>query len=99
MQGCGLQRGIPGPRPADYDITISVIAPHIELATDGKEPSLAPFSEAVVTVLRKACGAAYRAMDKAPGGMSIKDAAWQVMPRAYRIARSCPSTWWKLRCS
>jgi Histidine kinase-, DNA gyrase B-, and HSP90-like ATPase len=84
--GCGLQRSVPGPRPADYDITISVIAPYIELATDGKEPALEPFSGAIATVLRKACRAAYRAMGKPPGGMSIKDAAWQVMPEAYCIA-------------
>ena len=86
MQGCGLLRCIPRPRPADYEITISVISPCIELASDGKEPSLAPFSEAVASVLRKACSAAYRKMGKPPGGMSIKDAAWQVMPAAYRIA-------------
>jgi hypothetical protein len=67
-------------------VTISVIAPYIELATDGKEPALAPFSEAIATVLRKACGAAHRAMDKPPGSMKIKEAARQVMPDAYRIA-------------
>ena len=42
---------------------------------DGKEPALASYSEAIATALRKACGAAYRAMGKPPGGMSMKDAA------------------------
>ena len=74
-----------GRRPV-LQITLSIITPHIDLAGDGKEPALAPFSEAIATVLRKACNAAYRAMDKPPGSMSIKEAAWQVMPEAYLIA-------------
>jgi hypothetical protein len=86
LRGCGLERGVSGPHTAIYHITVSVISPHIELATDGKEPALAPYSEAIATVLRKACNAAYRAMDKPPGGMSIKDAAWLVMADAYRTA-------------
>ena len=86
VRGCGLERGVSGPHTANYRITLSIISPHIELATDGKEPALAPFSEAIATVLRKACGAAYRAMGKPPGGMSIKDAAWQVMADAYHTA-------------
>ena len=86
VRGCGLERGILGPRAGDYRITVSIITPHIELATDGKEPALAPFSEAIATTLKKACGAAYRAMGRPLGGMSIKDAAWQVMPSAYDTA-------------
>ena len=86
VRGCGLARGVLGPHTADYRITVGVISPYIELATDGKEPALAPYSEAIATVLRKACRAAYRAMGKPPGGMSIKDAAWQVMADAYRTA-------------
>jgi hypothetical protein len=45
-----------------------------------------PIHKAIATVLRKACVAAYRAMGKPPGGMSIKDAAWQVMADAYHTA-------------
>jgi DNA topoisomerase 6 subunit A-like protein len=86
VRGCGLDRGVSGPKTADYDITLGIISPHIDLATDGKEPALAPFSEAIAMVLRKACNAAHRAMGKPPGSMSIKDAAWQVMVEAYRIA-------------
>ena len=86
LRGCGLERGVSGPHTAIYHITVSVISPHIELATDGKEPALAPYSEAIATVLGKACNAAFRAMGKPPGGMSIKDAAWLVMADAYRTA-------------
>ena len=86
MRGCGLERSVLGPHTANYRITVGIISPHIELATDGKGPSLAPYSEAIAIVLRKACNAAYRAMGKPPGGMSIKDAAWQVMVAAYHTA-------------
>jgi hypothetical protein len=86
IRGCGLDRYVTGTRTADYRIVLGVIAPYIELATDGKAPALAPFSEAIATTLRKACGAAYRAMDKPTGKISIKDAAWQVMRAAYHAA-------------
>ena len=74
LQGCGLDRTVQGPRTGDYLITLGIIAPHIDLATDGKEPALAPFSEAIATVLRKACGAAHRAMDKPPSGVTATGA-------------------------
>jgi hypothetical protein len=86
IRGCGLDRGVAGPRTGKYTIAVSIITPHVALATDGKEPSLAPYSEAIAAVLRKACNAARRAMDKPPGSMSIKDAAWRVMPNAYLVA-------------
>ena len=74
VRGCGLARGVLGPHTADYRITVGVISPYIELATDGKEPALAPYSEAIATVLRKACRAAYRAMGKPPGNALLSQA-------------------------
>ena len=47
MRGCGLERSVLGPHTANYRITVGIISPHIELATDGKEPALAPYSEAI----------------------------------------------------
>ena len=44
------------------------------------------FPTATTRVLRKACRAAHRAMDKPPDRMTIKDAAWQVMQGAYEAA-------------
>jgi Topoisomerase 6 subunit A/Spo11, Toprim domain len=84
--GCGLRRYVIGPKTGIYQIAISIIVPHIDLAGDGKEPVLAPFSEAIATVLRKSCNAAHRAMDKPPGGMTFKEAAWLMMPAAYLSA-------------
>jgi Protein of unknown function C-terminus (DUF2399) len=86
LQGCGLDRRVNGPGIGDYEIYLSIIAPHIQLATDGKEPSLAPFGEAIARVLRIACGSAHKAMHRTDGGVSIKDAAWSVMDKAYRVA-------------
>ncbi len=83
LRGCGLDRLVNGPGTGEYQVLLSVIAPHIQLATDGKEPSLAPFSEAIADVLRKACGAAHRAMHRPERSLSIKDAAWSVMEEAY----------------
>lgn len=86
VQGCGLGRWIDGPGTGDYKVILSVIAPHLQLATDGKEPSLAPFSEAIADSLRKACGAAHRTMHRPARGVSLKDAAWSMMEQAYRKA-------------
>lgn len=84
--GCGLEREIRGPGTGDYHVYLSVIAPYVQLATDGKEPSLTPFSEAIAHVLNKACRAAHRTMQRPSRSSSIKDAAWSVMDEAYRIA-------------
>jgi hypothetical protein len=86
QQGCGLKRQVNGPATGDYDAYLSIIAPHVQLATDGKEPSLAPFSEAIAEVLSKACCAAHRAMHRPDRSLSIKAAAWSVMEKAYGIA-------------
>ncbi|MBV8091875.1 MAG: hypothetical protein JO110_01320 [Acetobacteraceae bacterium] len=86
LQGCNLYRLVQGPGTGHYNITLSIIAPYIQLANDGKEPCLAPFSEAIAEVLRKACSAAHRAMEKPARKCTIKDAAWQVMAKAYSAA-------------
>ena len=86
VRGCGLHRWAEGPGTGDYEVVLSVIAPHVQLATDGKEPSLAPFSEAIAEALRKACGTAHRAMARPERGLSVKDAAWAVMAEAYQHA-------------
>jgi hypothetical protein len=86
LAGCGLDRLVEGPGAGDYQIVLSVITPLIQLASDGKEPSLAPFSEAIAEALRKACGSAHRAIFRPVRSISIKDAARAVMADAYGIA-------------
>lgn len=86
IDGCGMRKTIQGPRTGDYEVIVSVISPLIDLATDGKEPALAPYGETIAEVLAKACRAAHRAMEKPPGTMQIKEASWDAMTEAYDIA-------------
>jgi hypothetical protein len=86
VRGCDINRQLEGPGTGDYEILLSVIAPHIQLAGDGKEPVLRPFGDAIAYVMKKACGAAHRAMAKPLRGMSTKDAAWSIMAEAYQVA-------------
>ena len=87
VRGCGLCRLYR--RTSDRPITeiiLSIIAPYVQLATDGKEPSLFPFSEAIAAVISKACGVAHRAMHRPGRTLSVKEAAWAVMDKAYVVA-------------
>ncbi len=86
LKGCGLDRKVFGPSTGDYAVTLSIIAPYIQLASDGKEPSLAAFGEAIAKAMSKACSMAHRAMARPDHAMSIKDAAWSVMEKAYLVA-------------
>jgi hypothetical protein len=86
LRGCDLHRKVEVSGTGDYEILLSVIAPYVQLAGDGKEPVLRPFGDAIAYVIRKACGAAHRAMERPERGMSIKDAASSVMAEAYQIA-------------
>jgi hypothetical protein len=83
---------VEGPGAGDYEIFLSVIAPNVQLASDGKEPVLRPFSDAIANVIRKACGAAHRAMARPERRMTVKEAAWSVMSEAYQKA-SGAGTW------
>lgn len=86
IKGCGLDRRIDGPKTAEYSITLSVITPHVDLATDGKEPQLAPFRDGIHDAIKKAVLMAHRAMDRPANGTTIKEAARAVMARAYNLA-------------
>jgi hypothetical protein len=85
LRGCGMNRGIEL-KSAQYDIRVSILTPYVQLAGDGKEPVLPPFGNTLEEALKRACNAAYRRMDKPPGQMSIKEAAYLVMEESYRKA-------------
>ena len=87
LNGCGLTyRTIGSAKTAQYIIAVSVIAPYMRLASDGKTPVLDDFDTAIVDAVRKAAGAAYRAMARPPRQITTKDAAWSVMEAAYLAA-------------
>ena len=66
LRGCGLCRLVRGPKNGRYQLTVSVITPYLQLTSDGKTPALAPFERLIVDAVKKAAGAAYRAMAKPP---------------------------------
>ena len=74
---------MPGPKRANYNIDLSVIAPYVRLTGDGKTPFLGDFRGAIETAVRGAAAEAYRNMIRPPASMSIKDAAYAVMREAY----------------
>ena len=86
LRGCGLHHEISGPKTASYAITLSLITPHIDLASDGKAPQLLPFRHSIADALGKAAQRAYRKLEHPERGVSIKDAAWAVMAEAYQSA-------------
>ena len=86
VDGCGLDRRIRGQKVGLYTICLSVISPYIQLASDGKEPQLSPYGNAIEEVLRKACGQAHRAMVQPEKKMSLIDAGFAVMKEAYMLA-------------
>jgi hypothetical protein len=85
VKGCDLYRTVAA-KTGTYKIVLSVIAPYIQLMSDGKEPSLSPFGECIRAAIEKACARAHNAMGKPPGSMSIVDAAEIFLPEAYGIA-------------
>lgn len=86
LHGCGLCRTIGSAKTAQYNIALSLIAPYIRLASDGKTPVLDDFETPIVDAVRKAAGAAYRRMARPPRQITIKDVAWSVMEEAYLAA-------------
>jgi hypothetical protein len=87
IEGCGLNLATNAPT-GNYIIHLSLITPHVQLTSDGKSPSLAPYQSTIAEVLQKAARQAYRHTDRPERVMSVKDAAWSVMQTAYLQASS-----------
>jgi hypothetical protein len=83
LHGCGLGIKMSGPKRADYEIALSIIAPYIRLTGDGKAPHLGDFAGAIEKAVRGAATEAYRNMSRPPSEGTIKDAAYVVMRNAY----------------
>jgi hypothetical protein len=88
LNGCGLKYLFVSPRAkrALYTIVVSLITPHPRLMSDGKTPFLGDFREPITAAVRKAANTAYAMMLRPPKKMSLKDAAYQVMEKAYNQA-------------
>jgi hypothetical protein len=90
VRGCTLDLTVRSAKKARYSITLSIIAPYLRLANDGKSPVLADFRAACDTAISRATGAAYRLIARPPRDMSLIDAAWQIMEQAYRAVADNP---------
>jgi hypothetical protein len=86
LGGCDLRRTIERPGAGIYTLLLSVITPHLQLAGDGKTPVLRPFGSSITHVIKTAAASAYRKMARPRKKMSIKEAAWLVLPEAYQLA-------------
>lgn len=73
VRGCGLGHRFDAER-GEYDITFNVIAPHVPITTDGKEPDLAPFVKEIAASIQSAVKRAKRAAPKAQARRSQKAA-------------------------
>jgi hypothetical protein len=53
--GCGLHHNITqAPKDEDFDIWLNITTPYMPITSDGKEPDLAPFLNAICTAVGKA---------------------------------------------
>jgi hypothetical protein len=87
IEGCGLDFAVPVPT-GNYTVQLSLITAHVQLTSDGKSPSLAAYDGAIADALLKAARQAHRRATRPERNMSLKDAAWAVMPKAYLEASS-----------
>jgi hypothetical protein len=85
IDGCGLDMALRVPT-GDYRVLLSLIAPHVVLTSDGKAPSLSAYENAIEAVVYKAARQAHARVSRPERQMSIKAAAWAVMPSAYMVA-------------
>ena len=69
--GCGLHHTVAkAPEAAHFDICVNITTPYMPITSDGKEPDLMPFFDAIATALAKAVRKAHR---PAGNGTSQKD--------------------------
>ncbi|MDI6029069.1 ATP-binding protein [Corticibacterium sp. UT-5YL-CI-8] len=81
IRGCGLPWCSIGTIPKGaYGLTVAITTPSIALISDGKTPDLSPFRDGLVAAIGPALRRAHRPKTR---GMSIKDAAFDVMEDAY----------------
>lgn len=73
VHGCGLGHRFDAER-GEYHIVFNIIAPHVPITTDGKEPDLTPFVKEIAAAIQAAVKRAKRAAPKAQARRSQKAA-------------------------
>jgi hypothetical protein len=79
--GCGLGHRLDAERGC-YALTVNIIAPHIPITTDGKEPDLSPFVKEIAAAIQSSVKRARRAAPKAQARRSQKDIILSVLDQA-----------------
>jgi hypothetical protein len=65
LQGCGLSDYCSNaPKRGSYSINLNVTTPHCPITSDGKEPNLGPFADAILAAIETAMCKAQRAAPK-----------------------------------
>jgi hypothetical protein len=72
LHGCGIDFKVAGAKRADYTLTLSLIAPFLQLSSDGKSPYLRHFQEAIEKAVGGAAREAYQQMVRPPTTMTSK---------------------------
>lgn len=81
IRGCGMQWTSIGTVPkGGYSVTLAITTPSIALISDGKTPDLSPFRDGITSAVGAALRRSHRPKSR---GLSIKDAAFEVMEQAY----------------
>ena len=84
IYGCGLNHDIDAPtKKGAWLLALNITAPFVPITTDGKEPDLSPFVDAIVAALSAAINKAHRRAPKA-----APDDSKGILPKAGRGARS-----------
>jgi hypothetical protein len=86
IHGCDLHHATSGPQKiGNYRLTLSVLTPYLPLTTDGKEPALRHLLFPILSLISRTARKAHEARER-PEVTRIKEAAWEIMPEAYRDA-------------
>lgn len=81
IHGCGLGHRFDAER-GEYHIVFNIIAPHVPITTDGKEPDLTPFVKEIAAAIQAAVKRAKRAAPKVPAKRSQKEIVLSVLDEA-----------------
>lgn len=81
IHGSGVKHGIGKVAKGSYRLHLAITTPAVALINDGKTPDLAPYADAICDVVGKALRKCHQS--KKRGALSIRDAAFHVIPEAY----------------
>jgi hypothetical protein len=85
LVGAGLSCCVDAPKKGGYHVRVNITTPHCELTSDGKEPDLGLFGNAILAAIQTAMRKAQRAAKHEPS--DLDDADGELLPRRPRGPR------------